>query len=262
MNSYLGIPRWRDLGAFLQGLVLLVPVFYVLQLVLPAEFAGMLYLDRDGLASGDIWRLATYALLHGDVWHLVFNVLVVWFFAPELERALGRSRFILLAVIAAIAGGLAHVAITAAPVIGLSAVVFGILAASAWYWPRRQILLFFVIPVPFYAMVIGLFVIELLMTLQPGSPVAHWAHLGGLVAGLVCAMYWRGRRQRTESGRKKNRLSDRIGFFFWKRKVARRNATQARVDALLEKIGRQGLGALSQQERRFLDRASRTYKTN
>src|ERR671915_1171963 len=56
------------------------------------------------VADGDWWRLLTAAFLHYGPVHLAFNMLVLWWFGPALEAALGSSRFVLLYVAAGLAG--------------------------------------------------------------------------------------------------------------------------------------------------------------
>lgn len=80
------------------------------------------------------------------------------------------------------------------PVIGASGAVFGVLLAFGFFYPRQPLYLFF-IPVPIQArwFVLGYGALELLLGLSnnPGDNVAHFAHLGGMIAGVIMLLYWR-----------------------------------------------------------------------
>ena len=274
MNSMQWIfPRWRD-QAIIIRVILILSCALTLAILFRAEsFVAPFILSEGTLVHGEVWRLFTYSLPHGGVWHLFFNALVLWMFTPALAEALGGARLSILLFFAAALGGAAHVLASPHPVIGLSAAVYAVLLYSAWLWPRRQILVFFVFPMPLALFVCILAGIELLLSLQDSGTTSHWAHLGGLAAGILLALLW-GRDQaprRSASGLNsaqaenmrahgaRRTLRDRVGFFLWKRRLAKRNAVQARVDELLDKIAEQGMGSLSAGEQRFLDRASKKH---
>lgn len=257
-----GIVRWREQGLFVRLIVPLCGFVFLLQMVGTRQLETAFWLSRSTLRAGELWRLLSYTLLHGGIWHLFFNLLVLWMFVPPLVSRIGEGRLVLILALASISGGLAHTVFSPLPVIGISAAIYALLALTAWFWPRQTVLVFFVFPLPMYLFVVVLALIELLMTLQPGSMTAHWAHLGGGISGLLAAILLSHSRPYPSSRRTHPGLKERIGFFFWKRKLARRNATQARVDALLEKISKTGLASLTKGEKRFLDRSSKNYRTD
>lgn len=144
----------------------------------------------------DAWRFLTYALLHGDWWHLAGNCLFLWVFGPNVEDRIGRVWF--LAFLAAGAGiaGLAHVLSTPNPVIGASGAVSGATGAYFVLFPRTRIrtfVIFFIIggvmvPAWFF---IGLAVARDLLgqSLGMDTGVAHLAHLAGYAyGGLLSAV--------------------------------------------------------------------------
>ncbi len=258
-----GVVPWRNQGLLVKAVLVLCTGLFIGQLAGGSGLERVLRLSRESLADGQIWRLVTYAFLHGGVWHLAFNLLVLWMLVPGLAARVGEGRLAMIAGLAVIAGGLAHTVFSPFPVVGISAAIYALLAMTAWFWPRQTVLVFFVIPMPMYLFVIVLAGIEFLMTMQPGSMTAHWAHLGGGVTGLAAAVFLaRYHSKRVVSRSRRPGIRERIGFFFWKRKLARRNATQARVDALLEKISKTGLASLTTSEKRFLDRSSKDYRTD
>jgi len=256
-----GVVPWRNQGLLVKAVLVLCTGLFIGQLAGGSGLERVLRLSRESLADGQIWRLVTYAFLHGGVWHLAFNLLVLWMLVPGLAARVGEGRLAMIAGLAVIAGGLAHCAFSIVPVIGISGAIYAVLVLTAWFWPRQRVLVFFVFPMPMYLFVLVLAGMEILMTMQPGSMTAHWAHLGGAVMGLLAGVWISGRGESRRQSPQTS-LKNRIGFFFWKRKLAKRNAEQARVDELLDKISRTGIGSLSARERRFLDRASGKYRTD
>jgi membrane associated rhomboid family serine protease len=144
-----------------------------------------------------LWQPITYMFLHGGIFHLLFNMLVLWMFGVELERMWGSRFFtkyyfitgagaaattILLGFLPGDFGNQLYYSLT----IGASGAVYGILLAYARYFPHRPILMFMLFPIPakYFVMIIG--AISLLSSMGgPGSGVAHIAHLGGLVTGYL-----------------------------------------------------------------------------
>lgn len=148
-----------------------------------------------GLYAPYFWRGAVYQLLtfhffHGSLTHLGFNLLALWMFAGELEQLWGRKKFILYLAITGVGAGLCQLMFAPflpVPVIGASGIVYGILMAFGILFPRRTVLLFFVIPMQVKWLVIGMGVIELTMAFDPASQsgIAHFAHLGGMLFGYL-----------------------------------------------------------------------------
>lgn len=149
------------------------------------------------LREGWIWQTLTYAFLHGSLTHLIFNMLVLWFFGWELEAVYGAARFARLYLGSAVLGGVAYVAVDAAvgtgtPVVGASGAMMGLLTLAALLAPRRVVLLFGVVPVqlrflvPLYLLadVVGL---GRQLSGAADAVVAHAAHLGGALGG---ALFW------------------------------------------------------------------------
>ena len=144
------------------------------------------------------WQIVTYAFLHGGFNHLFFNMLGLWMFGSELEQIWGRNRFLIFYFASVIAAALTQLVVNAllgsqAPTIGASGGLFGLLLAFAMIFPNRIILLFFVIPMKAKYLV-GLYgLIELYQGVYVmNSGVAHFAHLGGMLGGLLTLRYWRG----------------------------------------------------------------------
>jgi membrane associated rhomboid family serine protease len=144
------------------------------------------------------WQIVSYAFLHGSFNHLFFNMLGLWMFGAELEQVWGRNRFIVFYFASVLAAALTQLVVdallgTSAPTIGASGGLFGLLLAFAMIFPNRIILLFFVIPMKAKWLVALYGVIELYQGVYVlNSGVAHFAHLGGMLGGLLTLRYWRG----------------------------------------------------------------------
>ena len=148
------------------------------------------------------WQLITYAFLHdpSNPAHIFFNMFALFMFGRALEQYWGARRFLIYFLVCALTAGLTQLAVQAASggqeeTIGASGGVFGVLLAFAWYFPRQRL---FVIPIPIpmpACLLVTLYgFIELFLGVtgrQEG--VAHFAHLGGMLGGALCILYWRAR---------------------------------------------------------------------
>ena len=138
----------------------------------------------------EIWRLATYMFLHGPYpMHILFNMFVLWMFGPEVERVLGRRGFVAYYFFTGIGAGLCSYVIhpwSGVPVVGASGAMYGLLLAFAVFFPNRELLLFFVLPIKAKYLVVIAVVAELLFSITGAQDgIAHAAHLGGLAFGYL-----------------------------------------------------------------------------
>jgi membrane associated rhomboid family serine protease len=154
------------------------------------------------LASGQfhIWQIVTYAFLHGSIGHIFLNMFALFMFGRGLELYWGSRRFVGYYFVCVISAALTQLAVEAAsgggePTLGASGGVFGILLAFAWYFPRQRLILLPIpIPMPAWLFVTGYALVELFSGLTgTQSSVAHFAHLGGMLGGALCILYWRAR---------------------------------------------------------------------
>jgi len=138
-----------------------------------------------------IWQLGTYIFLHGDLFHIFFNLFSLWMFGGELENYWGSKKFLFYFLYCGIGAGIVTVLLSSNPVIGASGAIFGILIAFGWLFPNRPILLmFFPVPIPAKYMVILFGFIELYSSRGgAGGGIAHLTHLGGLVFGFFYMAY-------------------------------------------------------------------------
>ncbi len=147
--------------------------------------------------------LVTYQFLHGGWWHLISNMAFLWVFADNVEDAFGHVGFLIFYLLCGAAAGMLHTLIapqSAAPLIGASGAVSGVLASYLLLYPRARvwILLFLRIPLPISAFwaLSGWFALQLvsvLISTDEGDQVAWWAHIGGFLTGLILTFVLRSR---------------------------------------------------------------------
>lgn len=146
------------------------------------------------------WQPFTYLFLHGDFWHILFNMLALWMFGSDLERDWGTHFFLKYYFLCGVGAGLCVVAADALlqgpgfPTIGSSGAIYGVLLAFGLLYPDRIVLFSFLFPIKakYFVMIIG--AIAFMSSFgASGSGVSHVAHLGGMVFGYV---YLRRRRLR------------------------------------------------------------------
>jgi membrane associated rhomboid family serine protease len=138
------------------------------------------------------YQLVTHMFAHGGFLHILFNMYALWIFGSVLERMWGPKKFLIFYLVCGLAAGLTQMFfVTNAPAIGASGAIMGLLAAFAYTFPNTE---FFIIPFPFpikakyMAAIFAAY--DLFGGFAGGDNVAHFAHLGGLVMGLILVIIW------------------------------------------------------------------------
>ncbi len=211
------------------------------------------------------WTALTYMFLHAGFGHIGFNMLMLYFFGARLEERLGGTRFIRLYLISGLTGALFSVFTPYAPIVGASGAVFGVMYGFVRYWPRAQVLIWFVFPVEVRYLVGFLVVVAVLGGLGLGTPgVAHFAHLGGFVGSylyLRLSQMHSGTsrfKAMVQGARKGRPLGKARDLDRW-RKIKGQEMhplNREELDRILDKISASGIASLSGGERAFLERFS------
>jgi len=210
---------------------------------------------RPSLAVGRLylWQFVTYSFLHAVVnpLHIAMNMFMLWMFGGDVERALGRPRFLTLYFAAAVVGGTCMIPWYFTILMGASGAVFGVMAAYARLFPERRLLFWGMFPVKARTLVLALAGINLLAAVVGSDAgVAHLAHLGGFAVGWFFLSLDRSaaefRRARAFNRAVRTEQEDRD--------------IRAEVDRLLAQVGRGGLGSLTGRERKFLKRTSERFR--
>ncbi len=229
------------------------------------------------------WQLFTYMFMHGGLAHIFFNMLALWMFGMELENTWGSRKFLIYYLMCGLGAGISNMLVApligqAGPTIGASGAVFGVLVAFGMLFPDRPIYIYFLLPVRAKYFVAFYMAMELFYGVTGTSDgVAHFAHLGGAVVGLVYLLVDRGvipfrswfstlkmsgERPLNEFGRfgRKYEEVHEAKFYDIKSGQQRKSSgptTQEQIDAILDKISAGGYQSLSEEEKRILFEASK-----
>ena len=240
--------------------VLNVAVFFIERLA-GIPLGRVFELHANWMGGFAVWQLFTYMFVHANLTHLMMNMVTLFFIGPTVERTLGSYRFFILYYLSGILGGLGWslLAPGIATCLGASGAVMGVLGAFGALYPNATLLLWFVIPVKTWVLVLGLILWELYETIHTPviGGIANAAHLMGCIAGFVYAFSL---KNPGFIGDLKNGRFPTLGKPRTKpSRPAPSGATlsKAEIDAILDKIGTQGMGALTPREREMLRRATR-----
>lgn len=257
-------------------------VVFLVQLMLNSSNLGWvedkLTLWTPYVLEGEVWRVLTYAFLHGDVLHLLFNMLFLWWFGSDVEEVYGSKEFLAFYLLAAVFGafgymlhGLAGGQVYWAQCLGASGAVTGTMVLCAIHFPSRIILVMMVLPVPIWFFVIFSILMDFAGLYNSRSGVAVAAHLGGAAfAGLYYQLGWRitgiwsgfqkWRKQRSRPRLRLYRPEEEKQPVAVGARPDADEHLEAKVDAVLEKVARSGQESLTDQERQILLKASEIYK--
>ena len=237
-------------------------------------------LNMAGLKDLQIWRVFTYGLCHGDLRHLMFNMVGVWFLGRMVESVYGSKETVAFFAAAVGLSGLVHVGVMAffnvsVGVVGASGGVLGLVTLAAMNFPRMPMQFFFIpISIELRWIASGYVAIDVFQLIAGGGHVAHLAHLAG--AGVGVLYFSSGIRLLSGS----NQYGKTSGFSLGsvlsrlkpKRKPNRKHAPEVKlyeppreklkrdVDRLLDKINREGKDSLTREEHDILMKASESYR--
>ena len=252
-----------------------------------------------------IYQFVTYMFMHANFTHLFFNMFALWMFGNTLENLWGSQRFLLFYMVCGIGAGLCQELVqyiqytttladyatvnTGSQIItmstylnmmntvGASGAIYGLLLAFGMMFPDSRIYLYFLFPIKAKWFVIGYAVIELISGLGGADNVAHFAHLGGMLFGLILILYWRKhglsgpnfnfnlkawwQKQKDRVGKKRvkytpfeevHEVPRNDGDYNRQRAEKERN-----VDAILDKVSKTGYASLTDEEKEFLFKNSK-----
>lgn len=242
---------------------------FILNFIFAGAVGSFLAVSKQGLLEGfglGVVRLVTYQFAHsyGDPLHLLFNMLILFFFGTFVEAEIGKRGLLRLYLISGVVGGVLQVLLTMALgegdalILGASGACYGIMVYAAFMAPRMRVI-FIIFPVQLgwlVAFLVGLGLYSLVLEFRhEASSTAHGAHLGGALWGFLAFRYFRNWYMTADY------RQTGVVDWFRKRQDQRRQQGRARreaiLDELLEKVQREGMSALSAAERRFLEKTSK-----
>lgn len=207
-----GYEQRTSFGPGLHGVVLMLVlwngILFLLQQILPwhvlvptriglIEESAITYylgLRPDAFWHGWVWQAVTYMFLHGGFTHILLNMLGLWMFGSQLESEWGSRTFLNYYFFTGIGAGLTNAAVfphSTVPTVGASGAIFGLLLAYGVLYPERKIYFWFILGIParLFVTIFGLFELMAGFTSRGGG-IAHFAHLGGLLFGLIYVALW------------------------------------------------------------------------
>lgn len=172
-------------------------------------------------ASGfRLYQIVTYMFMHGNFEHLFFNMFALWMFGANMENIWGSKRFLIFYMVCGLGAGLCQEGVqyiqyatqlagyesvnlggnmvvsmseylNMMTTVGASGAIYGLLLAFGMMFPNSMIYLYFFVPIRAKWFVIGYAVVELISGFVGGGNVAHFAHLGGMLFGLILILHWK-----------------------------------------------------------------------
>jgi membrane associated rhomboid family serine protease len=229
--------------------------------------------------QGRIWQLLTATFLHADLLHILGNMWFLWLVGREMEALYGSRDFVAFYLAAAVVSTLGWAATQAfaqhsAPMVGASGAVLAVVTLYTLYYPRREILFFFV-PMPMWVL-LGIYIV---LPFLSREPIAYESHLAGLAFAFVFKHYdlrWsrltsgRFRRprlrvispasyepSRTRTPGQTRNSGEAVSAKVPSVSVLPEDQLDAKLDEVLAKIAREGRTGLTDEEHRVLQEASR-----
>jgi membrane associated rhomboid family serine protease len=199
-----------------------------------------------------VWQLVSYGFLHSlrDPYHLLFNLLGLYFFGSMLEQIVGGRRFLTFYLAAIALGGVTQIAAafvtsSADPTLGASGGVLAAIVACAVLRPATQVI-FILFPMSLRTLALILVGLDLFGLASGQMGTAYLVHLSGAALGLAAARLgwiwvdparaWAARREHSAR--------------------ARETTDSERLDRILQQIHREGMNSLSRGDRDFLRKVS------
>jgi membrane associated rhomboid family serine protease len=219
--------RSQVIPPVIKNLIIINVIVYLIQLTF--EHRGSSFMENF-FALHDVrstffkpHQIITYMFLHGGFMHIFWNMLILWMFGSILENFWGPKRFLTFYIVCGIGAALLHLLVIyqeLTPIwdslsnyglhdqdvlkfnpkselntatLGASGAIFGCMVAFGLLFPNSLVYIYAIIPIKAKWLVLAYVVYELFLGVQnnAGDNVAHWAHLGGGLMGLLLVFYWR-----------------------------------------------------------------------
>ena len=246
-------------AVFLIDKIFFKPEFIVPPFLLPISFFDKWFsVFPYSLASTlQLWRILTYQFLHADIWHIFINMLCLYFLGPTLERHWRAKKFLIFYLCCGAAGGVFYTLLVsvnflgAAPMVGASGSILGLLASCAILFPQFVVFIFF-FPVPIRVAAVGLTLVYIFIVATRGENAGgEAAHLAGMVVGAAYVL--------SKPLRAKWLMKTRAER--WNKQRDLEQQIQQELDRILEKVHNSGIHSLSAKEKKILKEATRLEQT-
>jgi membrane associated rhomboid family serine protease len=219
------------------------------------------------------WGIITSIFSHFSLWHLIFNLLFLYFAGQLFEQIFDKRRLLQTYIYGGIAGGLLEIAAhylfpsfqnSDQVVVGASGSIMAIFTALAFHSPNIRVHLFGIFPVKIYLIAIFFLLNDLIGIADSSDNVAHFAHLGGAIFGLISIQSLHSSnniltilgdffdRFRKLFTTKKSKNANKTNFKTDEEYNLEKKKRQEKTDAILDKISKSGYESLTKEEKDFL----------
>ena len=205
-----------------------------------------------------IWQPLTYMFFHGDIWHVLINMFILWMFGSELERIWGKKNFLYFYFVTGIGSGLVTMIFglkSMVPIVGASGAIYGVLLAYGLTYPNRKVYLYGIIPIKSLWFVVGIGLVAFISSFNNVTQISHLTHLSGMVIGYfllkkpihIKSLWFSTVKKILEYRiqKEENKISHQIKL-------------EQDLNSILDKINREGFSSLSKEEENRLYKNSKS----
>ena len=238
------------------------------QLTLPSSLDKLIYRP---------WSVITYFFIHEGFLHILWNMLILYWFGKLIKDFLGNKHLVNLYIIGGLTGGVFYIIaynllpyfqdqVEGAVLLGASAGVFAVVVGAATYMPNYTFFLLFIGPVRIFYIAAFVILISIAGTIQANAG-GNIAHLGGALIGYI---FIRQLQKGNDLGKPVTSILEGFKSFFTReakikvthtkksiKKTPRSDSDQTEIDAILDKISESGYEKLTKEEKQKLFNASR-----
>jgi len=195
-----------------------------------------------------LWQPFTYIFFHGDIWHVLINMFVLWMFGIELERMWGKKKFLTFYFITGIGSGLITMLFglhSLTPIVGASGAIYGVLMAYGLTYPNRIVYLYGIIPIKSIWFVIGIGTIAFFSSFNNVTQISHLTHLSGMALGYILL-----KKPIHIQSLRFAIIKKFLEFKIQKeeKKTSFKNEIEKDLNSILDKINKEGFDSLTEEE--------------
>lgn len=219
---------FQSIPPVIKNLAIANALVFIAELTFGEPLINVLALHYYQSEEFGLWQFLTHMFTHGSVMHILFNMLALWMFGSTLEDIWGGKRFLTFYLLCGLGAAVVLLGtytielnyfmhkvnsneisneqyyykaamIMQSTAVGASGAINGVMVAYAWLFPNSLVYLYFAIPVKVKYVVIAYFLIDLFGGINPGAGdnVAHFAHVGGAIVGLILVITMNKSNRRT-----------------------------------------------------------------
>lgn len=219
---------FQSIPPVIKNLVIANALVFIAELTFGEPLLNVLALHYYQSPEFGLWQFLTHMFTHGSFMHILFNMLALWMFGSTLEDIWGGKRFLIFYLLCGLGAAVVLLGtytielnyfmhkvnnneisteqyyykaamIMQSTAVGASGAINGVMVAYAWLFPNSLVYLYFAIPVKVKYVVIAYFLIDLFGGINPGAGdnIAHFAHVGGAIVGLILVITMNKSNRRT-----------------------------------------------------------------